>query len=82
MNEWRIGNVILNCDVSPNDISMNIFEKKMGEHCKYPRCFFVKLEHIPTGITVTKSDKIQLYAFDRCLKEIDELVKDYEYSQQ
>ncbi len=50
-------------------------------NAKYPRTFFVKLEHIPTGITVTKSSKSQLLALDRCLKELDILVNEYESSQ-
>ncbi len=81
MAKWRIGDCVFNCDVNPEHLSMDVFEKKIGDQIKYPRTFFVKLEHIPTGITVTKSSKSQLLALDRCLKELDILVNEYESSQ-
>ena len=81
MAKWRIGDCIFNCDVNPEDLRMDVFEKKIGEEIKYPRVFFIKLEHIPTGIIVTKSNRSQLLALDRCLKELDILVNEYESSQ-
>lgn len=81
MAKWQVGDCIFNCDVNPADLKVGILEKKPNKQVKYPRIFFIRLEHIPTGISVTKFDKSQLLALDRCLTELDILVNEYESSQ-
>ena len=50
----------------------------MGEVVIYPRKFFVRVEHIPTGITVSKMSSSQLKAKEKCMQELEELVSQYD----
>ena len=63
--------------IEPKDLKVDVINKPMGEVVVYPRKFFVKIEHIPTGITVSKIATSQLKAKEKCIQELEELVTEY-----
>ena len=64
--------------IEPKDLKVDIINKPMGEVVIYPRKFFVRVEHIPTGITVSKMSSSQLKAKEKCMQELEELVSQYD----
>jgi protein subunit release factor A len=69
--------------INPNELRIDCFfegTSRKGRMVIYPyRCNFVKIAHIPSGITVTKESKSQVKAKQEALEELEMLVELWEW---
>lgn len=63
--------------IYPKDLKIDVFKQKPKKGMQvYSRHDFVKIEHLPSGITVTKhSDRGQIRAKNECMEELEVLVE-------
>ena len=69
--------------LNPKDLKVDVLFHKLKGQVVFPhRDQFVRIEHIPSGITVTKhSTKSQIRARDEGLEELEMLVEIWEDGQ-
>ena len=67
--------------INPNDIKLECFKDKTSKNGQiaYPfRSNFVKLTHLPSGISVTKESRAQVIAKNDAMEELEVLVELWE----
>lgn len=63
--------------INDRDLRIDVIEKPCDGEMKYPRKFFVKIEHVPTKITVTRLSKSQKLAKEIAVEELAWLLEEY-----
>lgn len=63
--------------INPEELKVEIIGKPIGEVVVSPRKFFVKITHIPTGLTVTRVSRSQLKAKQSCIEDLFWLLDEY-----
>ena len=64
--------------INPKDIKVDVLShKSKGQRAGFPPSF-VRIEHLPSGITVTKSRTTQIAARDEAMEELEMLVELWE----
>jgi protein subunit release factor A len=67
--------------VNQSDLKINVFGNiKSGMHKAENNCRFVKIEHVPSGIVVTKYGRFQINAKNEAMEEIENLIALWEMS--
>jgi protein subunit release factor A len=65
--------------MNQSDLRINVFgNTKSGMHKAENNCRFVKIEHVPSGIVVTKYNKYQIDAKSEAMEEIEMLINIWE----
>lgn len=64
--------------IDPKDLKVTIFPRCYPEWYNENGIFIVKIEHIPSQITVTNHSPSQKQAKELCIKEIEVLLEIYE----
>ena len=67
--------------INPIEIRVEVFNDKASKNGQivYPhRCQFVKLTHVPSGISVTKEGQSQSKAKNEAMEELEVLVELWE----
>ena len=67
--------------INPSDLKVDVFSEKSSKNGQiaYPfRSNFVKLTHLPSGISVTKESRAQVIAKNDAMEELEVLVELWE----
>lgn len=60
--------------IKPEELRIDVFRPRTtGMHVQALPSY-VKIEHVPSGITVTKKHRSQLKAKEECIAELEELL--------